>query len=221
MKKIDLFFSDKCNLSCEFCNSFFDRQPVKYSKVRNIIKDLAKEWVDYITWSGGDPLKYRFINKLLRYSKSLWIYNHVDSNWLAILTNDIDLWYIDLLWLSLNEYTEKYIEKVLDKVNWKVKLKINTCLTNINKWKISKYHIIVKKYNIEKWSIYQFWSLWLDTRKSSHFAIDTKSYDSILDTIIDHRIERRYIKDRVWVYDYITTSWQRLINNGRKYIKNI
>lgn len=130
--------------------------------------------VKEIVWSGGEPLLYKDIVKLLKKSKEAGIYNSLITNGSLLNETNIQeyLKYIDKLIVSLDfiddtknakygigENYYKHLSKILSlskKINKDVIIQVNTVVFNGNYKHIRDLMLELTKYNIDNWKAIRF-----------------------------------------------------------------
>lgn len=78
-----LYLTSKCNFRCDFCNIWKISPAFQISeeKAREVIQDLGKMKLVYLSFSGGEPLLVPYIFDLLLLAKKSGIlYTHIVSN---------------------------------------------------------------------------------------------------------------------------------------------
>lgn len=107
-----------CNMSCKFCYATFNDMTVKnqlsLTDSYNILDKLKDSGLKKITFAGGEPLLYRDLEKVIRYSKAIGLTTSIITNG-SLLTHDF-LFRMEgfLDWIgisidSLNLYTNELI----------------------------------------------------------------------------------------------------------------
>jgi Fe-coproporphyrin III synthase len=95
-----------CNLSCNHCYSSSgpgNGLQLKIQRLIEVIEDLASLKYEALSFSGGEPLLYKEINKALSHSKEFGLFNFVITNGILLskekisqLKKDVDLVAISL-----------------------------------------------------------------------------------------------------------------------------
>ncbi len=126
-----------CNLKCPYCYAYryVNEKPLEIKKAYRILDEAVELGVSYINFTGGEPLLYRDLQSILKYSMELGIETSVFSN----LTLMNDKWaeiisrYSGYILTSLDGPREIY-ERVKGPGTW------DRFINGLN---------IVKKHNIE------------------------------------------------------------------------
>ncbi len=163
----------KCNKNCSYCFRFYE-DCLSYEKNKKILDNIYEMGVKEIVWSGGEPLLYKDIVKLLKKSKEAGIYNSLITNGSLLNETNIQeyLKYIDKLIVSLDfiddtknakygigENYYKHLSKILSlskKINKDVIIQVNTVVFNGNYKHIRDLMLELTKYNIDNWKAIRF-----------------------------------------------------------------
>lgn len=142
-----------CNMKCKFCYATFDDQksgaqmPSRFAK--DILSKLRIAGLQKITFAGGEPLLYRYLDEVIMYAKSIGLVTGIITNgslltreWLRYMTPCLD-------WVGLSVDSIKYTTNfqigrvamddmsyynIVDDINhYGYKLKINTVVNTYNK----------------------------------------------------------------------------------------
>lgn len=172
-KTASFHITKPCNMKCKFCYATFEDFKVSkmltLSQCKSIVYKLYLEGLEKITFAGGEPMIFKDLDKLIKYSKSLGLTTSLITNG-SFLTKD---WISDiepyLDWMgisidSLNSHTNRSIGRT-SKLNidytelfnllkcFDFNLKVNTVVNNYNKNEILVDFI--KQYEIKRWKIFQ------------------------------------------------------------------
>lgn len=162
-----------CNMKCKFCYATFEDMRVGKQMERraaiSIIKKLRDNGLQKITFAGGEPLLYKHIDSVIKYSKSIGLTTSIITNGYLIT----DKWLIKMLrhldWVgisvdSLNRGTQINIGRVSNKeINYYelanqinffgFNLKINTVVNKYNK--DEDLNIFIKHASPDRWKVFQ------------------------------------------------------------------
>ncbi|PZM64490.1 radical SAM protein [Paenibacillus dendritiformis] len=216
MKRLILTYNQSCNLSCDFCYISFHHKKIQ-DKTYEIIERAISHNFDVITFGGGDSFSKKTFRESCILAKENNIFTHVDTNGLAINSDDFIFIekYVDLLGISLDGIGADHnilrkSKNLFDKINHTLemldtldtRIKINTILTNKNKDSMYDLYIYLKRFNrIERWSIYQFFPLSDARSYKDIFEISDEEYDKILSFLDNENphltIERYKYRNRV------------------------
>lgn len=165
-----------CNMKCKFCYAKFEDFKVSNQLTLDesmlIIKKLKDAGVQKITFAGGEPLLYKYLDQCIIYAKSLGITTSIITNgsrikeqWLIDMKPYLD--WIGLSIDSLNHSVNKNIGRVakttdisfdynvivnlIKKYNYK--LKINTVVNAYNK--DEDINQFISTSNPDRWKVFQ------------------------------------------------------------------
>lgn len=173
IKKICWNIISKCNKNCSYCFRFYE-DCLSYEDNQKVLNKLFEMGVKEIVWSGGEPLLYKDIIKLLNESKNMGIYNSVITNASLLNKDNISnyLKYIDKLIVSLDfvdDYKNKengiganyykHLSEILSlakEVNKDILIQVNTVAFSKNYKHIKALMLELKKYEINNWKIIRF-----------------------------------------------------------------
>ncbi len=80
-KRVTLTFSKRCNMRCPFCYGYFNgKDLLDIKKYKEIISKCQMFHIETLNIAGGDPLMYRRIGEIVKYSKSLGLRTTMDTN---------------------------------------------------------------------------------------------------------------------------------------------
>lgn len=162
-----------CNMRCKFCYATFDDMNVmrqlRYYDACDIIEKLDIAGVKKITFDGGEPLIYKHIEAVIRYSKEIGMTTSIITNG-SLLSDDLlrrfqgELDWIGVSIDSLREETNKQIGRIgMKEVDYRVlltkikdmgfKLKINTVVNSFNFY--SDFNNFIDEFKPERWKVFQ------------------------------------------------------------------
>lgn len=155
--KVNLILTNKCNLNCKYCylgipsSKNVNCVEDNFSSAISLINVLKLNKIQSILFTGGEPLLYRKLTSLLKYSGELQIQNSIYTNGFIPLRNVLA--YVDTVYISLdgNKSIHNFLRgntRSYDKI-WNNINIINEYNTN-NKRKINcKINCVVTSENIE------------------------------------------------------------------------
>ncbi|MCI5118063.1 MAG: radical SAM protein [Candidatus Electrothrix sp. LOE1_4_5] len=207
IERVVLNFSSKCSLQCPYCFIPFDGSKVKYQDVFRIINRFAELNVKAITFGGGDPFSYDFIQKLISEARELGFVLHVDTNGIGlseadyVLLEDCQV----LVGLSLDSHIQGThnisredrisYEKVMNHLeNLKrssIRVKVNTIASKINASSLVNMAEILCVYNIDIWSLYQFMPILVPESVVETYQISESEFYDLVSNI--HQLSLNYI----------------------------
>jgi MoaA/NifB/PqqE/SkfB family radical SAM enzyme len=187
-------FTNKCNLPCQFCYIPFDGKHSDLSLWKEII-NRCKGWQPkLIVFGGGDPFIYQDFRALLSYCKDENTFIHVDTNALALRSQDIPLIQdaVNQIGLPLDgtetshtlmRSNPKHFAVV---IKWLkillqagVRVKVNTVVSKVNYESLRDLAFLLEDYPISQWCLYQFWPLAIGKENQEVFALSDQEYRSI------------------------------------------
>lgn len=171
-------FLEKCNMNCPFCYCHFDGIRTDFRTWKSIV-DHTHDWgIESITFGGGDPFLYPDFPKLLRHTSEKFekrIFIQVDTNGLSLNREHFPVVVdtVSLLGLPLegsmpeiNQSVRKHsrhfqivlrLLKVLRDIDINVKINTLVCQKNISD--LDNIGILIAKFHVKIWSLYEFWPL--------------------------------------------------------------
>lgn len=182
-----------CNMKCKFCyatfNDFAVGSQLSSYDAEYIINKLHKAGLQKITFAGGEPLLYKNLINVIRYSKALGLTTSIISNGSFITKEWIDQVKENLDWIgisvdSLNPATNIKIGRI-NKINPDyyqlvhlikeagIKLKINTVVNKFNY--AEKMQDFINYADPDRWKIFD--TLKVEGQNDAQFeAIKSPSY---------------------------------------------
>ncbi len=162
-----------CNMKCKFCYATFEDMHVgpqiSVSDAKSIVVKLFASGVEKITFAGGEPLMYKHIKEIIRFSKHLGITTSIITNgsllteaWLSEMMPYLD--WVGLSVDSLNDNTNLLIgRKSFRGVNYLslvgmikdmgYRLKINTV---VNRWNADEdMNDFISWAKPDRWKVFQ------------------------------------------------------------------
>ncbi|MDP2924898.1 MAG: viperin family antiviral radical SAM protein [Nanoarchaeota archaeon] len=154
---VNLHITRKCNIRCDYCFAVYKKIPdLSIESWIEILKKLREAKVKKINFSGGEPLVYRGLEKLLKLSRRLEFKTSIVTNgillsddWLRDNIENIDIMAVSLdtgnesIQQSLNRGSGNYVTQTKRRfqeirywskeLNHPVYLKINTMVNRLNK----------------------------------------------------------------------------------------
>ncbi len=194
--------TNRCNYNCEFCFRFFERKELDYKTAVKITDKLAAAGLRKISWAGGEPLLWPRMMDLIDYTHQHSIDTMLISNGELITQDMIARFKENLDWLNLpldgsspemsNAMTRKEghfqrVIKIFDQLKDSgVKLKINTVASKINIDDIVNMVPLIKRFNIKRWKIFQFYPVRGDAVDSADkFSLSPKRFEQVRKTVTD------------------------------------
>ncbi|WP_278246199.1 radical SAM/SPASM domain-containing protein [Clostridium polynesiense] len=81
------FLTNTCNMKCSFCGAWNQDNAGEFidlEKVKEIILHASKKGYRYISFSGGEPLQYKYIYDVIEYANNLGFFINLTTNGLLI-----------------------------------------------------------------------------------------------------------------------------------------
>lgn len=226
VSRIIFNFTNKCNLSCDFCYIPFNNEECKDLDLwKNIIDKCKSLNAKIITFGGGDPFMYKDFYTLLEYTYDGKIFIQVDTNALGLtekhlnsINSCVDLVSLpvdgtELVHSKMRKNTLHYqvVMKWLKRFNeLGIPVKINTVLTKYNYSNLYDLAQILNKYIISKWSIYQYWALGPLKHNRVVFELTDDEYFNITSNLMSNfsnlNIEQSSLRSRYNSYFFVTQT---------------
>ncbi len=187
-------FAHTCALNCKWCYVPFGGPPVRASTVFAIVDRLRTLGFETITFGGGDPFQYSFVQDLLLHAKAAGFFVHVDTHGKGLRENDATLALldraVDLLGLPLDgssaaihdqvRSTHGHFDLVRSRLRWLTPIldrtKLNTILTSQNVSDCASLADLVAQCEPGRWSLYQFWRLGVSDAVSADHELPTREF---------------------------------------------
>ena len=67
-KEICWNITARCNQSCKYCHRFLNIKDLTFEENYSILNNLVESGVNSITWTGGEALLLKEIDKLIKFS---------------------------------------------------------------------------------------------------------------------------------------------------------
>lgn len=222
-KEICWNITTKCNQGCRYCHRFLNISDLTFEENERILKNLIKDGVTDITWTGGEALIYDNIEDLIKMAYQKGINNKLITNGKILANSNMEIMnYLDSLTLSLDSTNEKinkelgrgeehfnnvkYILDYIKKNNIAIKLRINTVANKSNIDNIEELITFLNSYNIYAWRIFRFMPLRETAIKNkAEFEISDEQFENIKEKcnekcnikIIEYReeddMEKKYV----------------------------
>lgn len=230
MKRLILTYNQSCNLSCDFCYVSFHNKKID-DKTICIIEKAIELQFDVITFGGGDAFSKPKFREACRICKNHGIKTHVDTNCIAIKSEDYQFIerYIDILGISVdgvgtmhdkmrkssNLFSKLHsVLTILDQQN--IKIKVNTVVTRRNKSDLNNIFNYLNTFkNISIWSLYQFFPLDAAKKQKESFEISNEEFEMVTEPYksINFYIEKFKFRERVSGYIFCDEIGNLYTNN--------
>jgi radical S-adenosyl methionine domain-containing protein 2 len=162
-----------CNMNCSFCYATFDdmhiNKQLSFSEAQDIVYKLAEAGLQKITFAGGEPMLYKNLDEIIKFSKRIGLTTSIITNgsmirhdWLMKMKPYLD-WIgisVDSIYAVTNSLTGRnaktpidYLELLKLVKGFRYKIKINTVVNKFNKNECMSEFI--KWVNPDRWKIFQ------------------------------------------------------------------
>jgi len=162
-----------CNMKCKFCYATFDDfhvgPQISLLDAQTVIRRLKEAGMQKITFAGGEPMLYKHLDEIIRYSKKIGLTTSIISNgslmtpdWLRKMRPYLD-WIgvsIDSLDYSTNKAIGRtakgdveYSELLYSIKTLGYKLKINTVVNSYN-WQ-EDFNELIYLAKPDRWKVFQ------------------------------------------------------------------
>lgn len=199
-KRVIINFTKKCALNCEWCYVPFDSQSISKERLGLVIERINQLGFNSVTFGGGDPFQFKYLNDVIDKSKALGLFVHVDTHAVtlsenyknSLILNDS----IDLIGLPLDgtKYAHDlmrgevgHYDLIKNKLIWlkkhEVAIKINTVVSLVNKDDLQELGKIILDLRPSRWSIYQFWPVGPAKRADLKHLLTTSEFENCVNKI--------------------------------------
>ena len=225
-KRVTLTFSKRCNMRCPFCYGYFNgKDLLDIKKYKEIISKCQMFHIETLNIAGGDPLMYRRIGEIVKYSKSLGLRTTMDTNCLLFdprehedIIKSLDMISVpidgcnaethdrirvykgsfDKIIYSLNEITD--ISKAIE-------IRVNTVIVKDNCKQLLDMAELLNQYPVTYWHIYDFIPVGNGRFNKNDFYIDYAEYESVILDImskkfrysIEHNLPDRRKQEHLYI----------------------
>lgn len=195
-KKVCWNITAKCNQKCKYCHRFLNVDELDYKDNEKILRNLIRDGITEITWTGGEALLYPNLIDLLKIAKQNGIQNKLITNGIILAKSDkieeiCDN--LDHLTLSIDSIDDETnfelgrgknhyntIKRVLDYAQHKdLKLNINTVVNKKNINQLEELGEFLNNYKINTWKFFKFMPLRETAEKNKNlFEVTDKEFES-------------------------------------------
>lgn len=167
--------TSKCNYACPFCFKQGNKRELYYNEAEKILEKIVKAGAKKVSFSGGEPLLWPGTINLIKKAKSLGLMSMLITNGSLLNRKKIKSLENILDWLTLpldgsNEIIQQMVgrkkghfNRVLKFLHFlknnHIKVKINTVVCKKNQEDIKNIAQIIKKYNVKRWKLFQFYPI--------------------------------------------------------------
>jgi MoaA/NifB/PqqE/SkfB family radical SAM enzyme len=229
-------------MQCPFCYIPFDKKKIDFEKLKKILIKSKLLGIKTVTFGGGDPLIYPEFREILKISRQMGFFVHVDTNGICISEKDLSLIKetVDLIGLPLDGSTPEMVDlmrkstvnnytKVLDLINKlqnsSTKIKINTVASKINQSNLFDLFLMLSKLKIDRWSLYQYVPLLGSKEVINSYTLSKKDFIFLINKInknkFDFVFEPSSIEERHKTYIFTSPNGDAYIHdpeNHNKYL---
>ena len=216
-------------MKCPFCYIPFDRND-KFTadETIRVVQRISELGAHIITFGGGDPFSYSRFPDILQHSKSLGLYNHIDTNISGMTATKlrecagaIDMIAVpidgpprlhDRMRAKVGHFAKVVaslylLVKEIDRSHSKIK--INTVLSGLNKDTLKFICQIINDFEADIWSIYQYWRLNNDAFRFDNYDISLDEYKAATGELLVHdrcSVELSEPSQRAYTYFFVSHS---------------
>jgi len=139
-----------CNNQCHFCSNPDNWESISYDKWIELLDDFKNKKYSWVIFTWGEPTLSKDLSGWIAYSKKIWLWNRIISNWMKCsdynyIKNLKDSW-LELVHFSLYSCYEQ-VHDFLTDTPWSWKNLIKS-ITNASKlWIRIQINIVINHYN--------------------------------------------------------------------------
>jgi MoaA/NifB/PqqE/SkfB family radical SAM enzyme len=217
-------FLDRCNMACPYCYCPFQTKPVTLTQCLSIVDRCVEIGAKIITFGGGDPFLFDGFPDLLKHAAQKNIHIHVDTNGLKLAAKHYALLCdtTQLLGLPLDGPTAQIhglmratpdhhfhiVLKHLREISRSsLRIKVNTMVSSLNKQHMDELGLMLASYQLDIWSLYQFWPFTGITKLNDRHLLPTTEFEQLLVELRmrEHsfRLEAGPIEERRGTYFFV------------------
>lgn len=204
-----LNFAHRCAMNCSWCYVPFANLPAQKAVVMAAVARIAELGFTSITFGGGDPFQYSFIDDVVYFAKSSGLFVHVDTHGKGLVHSHENVVLlesaIDLVGLPLDGSTAVvhdamrsspgHFELILKRMQWikkvNTKVKLNTVITSQNSHDLEQLARLVTELQPSRWSIYQYWPIGPGMRVAQSHGISDEDFSNagtfVTDQFLKHQ----------------------------------
>lgn len=197
IKEVSIELTHSCNMNCDFCfneySEFNSKKFIDFEKLKTTLISLKKQWLYKIRFTWWEPLLHPKIYNILAFTKRLWFFIKLNTNWILINNKNIKI-------------IEKYVSSILfsyhfprdnsNKINIlkeraiflisKSKIKYKTISTRINKHVIAKIYDICFHFDKYKFNDLILWFP-LKSKQEENIIISEKDYSYLISNLLIYK----------------------------------
>lgn len=193
-KRAIINFTKKCALNCEWCYVTFDSRSISKELVFSVVERLSELGFDSVTFGGGDPFQFKYIDLSIKRAKELGLFVHVDTHAITLMESQENSRLlegcVDLLGLPLDGSTSEvhdrmrgstgHHELIMKRLAWlsgrNISIKINTMVSSVNVSDLNELGNLISTLNPDRWSIYQYWPVGPAVKGAPRNALDVDKF---------------------------------------------
>lgn len=195
-KEICWNITARCNQACKYCHRFLEIKELSFEEQKEILERIIEQGIKEITWTGGEALIVKDVDKLMKLAFDNKVKNKLITNGIALTNEKIEqiIPYLDSLTLSIdsidpeineilgrgkNHYnTINRILTYIKEKDYKIKVRVNSVVTKINLDEVESLSSYLNNFEIFSWRIFKFLPLReTSVRNKELFDISVDQYE--------------------------------------------
>ena len=202
LERVNFNFAAKCNMACRFCYVPFDGEEGSEVEAFAVVDELLARDVKSITFAGGDPLMYPYLQTLISRVKDAnpEVFVQLDTNALrfsasrlAGLHGLVDLYGIPLDAVSSDgsfamrthrRHPMLVLPVIAALVQSGSDVKVNTVVSQLNRNELVAVGHAIDQRSVRRWSLYEFWAIGPTAiRNEKDYSLGHATYITIVEDI--------------------------------------
>lgn len=197
MKKINFQITGKCNSKCAFCSDAVSYQKdSSLEEIKEVIDRLKSVGLNEIHITGGEPLVYPKIKKVLEYIKEKKMMISLSTNGILLSQRKEVIPFLDEIILPIDASTSEVLEQMgresnqifstiknivmIKEKNAATKITISTVLNRQNLKELKWIGEIINMLPVEEWQIHQFLPHGRGKRNIQKFILDDCVFEDMM-----------------------------------------
>jgi molybdenum cofactor biosynthesis enzyme MoaA len=201
LERVNFNFAAKCNMACRFCYVPFDGEEGSEVEAFAVVDELLARDVKSITFAGGDPLMYPYLQTLISRVKDTnpEVFVQLDTNALQFQHPDLQpSGLVDLYGIPLDAVESdgsfamrthrRHPMLVLPVIAALVQsgsaVKVNTVVSQLNRNELVAVGHAIDQRSVRRWSLYEFWAIGpIAIRNEKDYSLGHATYITIVEDI--------------------------------------